>query len=223
MRTRTMVPAGLALALTGGAATAQTVTHEFTFDGVPIMTPASSLAQPDGLGLGFFGAVFAPDENEFGEPIPGTERWRIDADAPAVVVDDPSRFGRGQAPSPTNALEALFQPVLLTFEVPFNLGAGGFSTVLDNDPFGDNGFLPGFEGIAVHFFDADFGLIERLPVDQTEPGFEVLAGGYANVGSILLPAGAFYDNLRISGTPVPGAGAGALLGLAGAVAARRRK
>ncbi len=212
-----------AAGLCASQALAQVVNHEFTFDGVPAGTAVNSLSQPPTLRLTFDNAHFAPRLNSQGFPIPGTERWRPDLNAPAVIVDDPSLFGRGQAPSPSNALEALFQPVLLTFRIPLDIDANGFRTVLDNDTFGFNGFLPGFENIAVHFFDPTATLIDRVQVDQTTPGFEVLTGSHANVKWILLPAGAFYDNLRIAGTVIPTPSAAGLIALAGLFALGRHR
>lgn len=204
-----------------GAASGGMVDFTYNFDGVPILTEANTLPGPSGLGVEFVNAVLSPDLDSFGDPIPGTTRWRPDITAPAVTVDDPSRYGRGAAPSPSNALEALFQPVLIIFDVPFNVDS--FSTTLDNDTFGANGFLPGFADIAVQFFAWGTARVGNVPVDQTTAGFQVSAGSIANVGAILLPAGAFYDDLRLTGTVVPTPGPAALFSLGLLAMARRRR
>lgn len=215
--------AGTSCVIVATATAGVSISHTFDFDAFAPGAQANSFPQPPGLGASFWNAVYAPDLDPFGAPIPGTERWRVDETAPPVIVDDPLVYGRGAAPSVPNALEALFQPVLINLETPFNLDTNGFSAVLDNDTFGFNGFLPGFHDIAVLFLDP-FGVeLGRLQVNQTQPGFVVSGGGLQNVASILLPGGAFYDNIFISGVAVPTPGAVALLGLAGLVGVRRRR
>lgn len=212
------------LAAAALASSASAVTHTFDFDAFASGTQANTITQPAGLDVTFHNAYFGPDIDPITlEPIPGTERWRVDDTAPPVVIDNPETYGRGPAPSPLNALECLFQPVLVNFTNPFNFDADGFRAVLDNDPFGFNGFLPGFGDIAVLFLASSGAEIARLQVDQTTPGFQVSGGGYQNVASLLLPGGAFYDNIFFSGVAVPAPGAASLLALAGAGAAFRRR
>jgi hypothetical protein len=125
----------------------------------------------------------------------------VDSTAPEVLVDNPDLYGRGAAPSPENALEVLFQPVLLRL--------GGltdslvFRTTLDLDTYGDNGFLPGFEDIDIQFLGTGGVPLLSLPVDQTAPGFYAEAGPLNGVAEILFPAGAFYDDLSIQFDPRP--------------------
>src|SRR5262249_38270031 len=126
------------------------------------------------------------------------------------------------APSPVNALDALFQPVLVTFARPMNLEPSGFSVALANGTFGINGFLPGNEDISLQFYDSSNQLLGRIPVNQTAQGSIAVGGSLNGVAFVLIPGGAFYDNVHISGTPVP---APAGLGLLGGClfAARRRR
>ena len=211
----------LAVGLTTSAS-AQ-VSYEFTFDDAPAGTQANSLSQPTGLNVSFHFAVFAPDQDEFGDDIPGSEHWQIDLTAPPVLIDNPADWGRGDAPSVPHALEAVFQPVMILFDTPFNLDPLGFSTILDNDTFGFDGTLPGFEDIAALFFDPNDGLIDQIQIDQSEPGFVVETGGYQNLSYVVLPSNAFYDNVFISGTPVPEAATLTLLALGAFAVVRKRR
>lgn len=209
-----------ALLSTAGVAAAG-ISYEFTFDDVATGTAANALPQPPALGVSFYNAEYTPDLDPQGDPIPGTEKWRIDNSAPTVIVDNPNNYGRGDAPSPLNALEALFQPVLVLFPAPFDIDPAGLSMVLDLDTFGTNGLLPGNEQIAVQFLNAASSLISSVRVDQTTPGYVVNAGPVTDVSAMLLPAGAFYDNLSISGVPEPTSLA--LLAIGAAAASRRRR
>ncbi len=182
------------------AAPSAAISYEFKFDEVPAGTAANTLSQPPGLGVSFFNAEFVPEVDSEGDVIPGSEHWTIDPLAPPVLVEDPNNFFYGNAPSPLNALEAVFQPVLVQFDIPFNFDPAGFRTVLDLTPFGLNGTLPGFEDVAVKCYGTGGDLLGTIPVDQTTPG---LGGGLQAVQFALLPSGAFYDNLLISGEPVP--------------------
>jgi hypothetical protein len=214
----------LALAAAGSAAQARAV-HTFTFDELPAGSRANQLPSPPELGASFFNAVFAPLIDPIsGLPIPGTERWRVDAGAPDVLINDPITFGRPAAPSAPNALEALFQPVLITFPVSLLLNPDGFSLQMANGSFGFNGNLPGFEDISAQFYDNDGRLLARLPIDQTRQGLIVSGAPTAGspVRSILIPAGAFYDNIRIDGVQVPSPGWAGLLA-AGMLTRRRRR
>jgi hypothetical protein len=169
----------------------------FNFDSLP----AGSLANDFSTSaLRFAPAVFAPDRDADDLEIPGTEKWRPDPAAPPVIVDNPLAYGRGPAPSPDNALDALLQPVLLKLAAPVEIAA--FSATLDNDDLGMNGFDPAFADVAVHFLGADGRVLLQLPVNQTQPGFRVILDApLADVNCVLLPAGAFYDDLVLM--PIP--------------------
>ncbi len=210
-----------ALAITGAASARPAAT--FTFDELPSGSQANSFAQAAALGVSFSYAALLPDLDPSGDPIPGTTHWRPDITAPTVTVSNPLLFNRGPAPSGSNALDALWQPVLISFSTAYNLDANGFSLVADNSRFGLNGLLPGFADIAVQFYDAGNNLLGSSPINQTVPGFTVTTGGFSNVSYILIAAGKFYDNITISGTPVPAPSAFlALLPLAAAAGRRRR-
>ena len=211
--------------LAGSVAQAAPINYTFTFDGVPNGTAVNTIPQPAVVGTSFYNAIYTPNLDAFGDPIAGTEKWRIDTDptTPAVTAENPSLYARGAAPSPTNALQALFQPVIVTFAQPINLTGSGFSGVLDNDTFGSNGFLAGFSDIAVKFYDTNNTLLQSVPIDQTTPGFAFTnPTALANVSYVVLPAGAFYDNLAIVGNSVPEPASFGLLLLPAMVVLQRR-
>ena len=182
----------------------------FTFDSVTTGTDANSLSQ---AGITFQPGVFTPDTDTDGIDIPGTEKWRVDGTAPAVTVDNPNLFGRGAAPSPNNALNALFQPVLVLF--PTSTTVTSFSATLDNDTFGD-------AHLSVNFYDSNDNLLKSVAVDQTVAGFTFDSGAITGLSKVVLPAGAFYDNVGFTAVPeVDGRVLTAGLLLAGAALARR--
>ncbi len=202
--TMALLLAGLAVAVPARATT-------FTFDGVASGSSANSLSQ---AGITFQAGTFLPDTNAEGLDVPGTEKWRVDFSSPAVTVDNPGLFGRGIAPSGGNALNALFQPVIVLY--PGTSGFTRFSTVLDNDKFGD-------ANVAVNFYDSKDRLIASLPVDQTIPGYVIESGPLDGVSKVVLPAGAFYDNVSVTSVPEPSTWALAGVGLAALLWQARRK
>ena len=204
----------LVLGACGTCLSASAAAFNLRFDSLADGANANIDAPP---GLRFDYAVLSPDLDLFGDPILGTDKWRIDLDplTPPVSVKD-------------HALDAFLQPVLISFNTLFDIT--GFSTRLDNDSFGFNGTLPGLEDISVQFFGSSGNLLGRIAVDQTTPGFIASGAGFSGVAAILLPGGATYDDISIrtpSVAPVPevtlpgtiGVGAIALGGL---VLRRRR-
>ena len=164
-------------------------------------TSANSLSQ---AGVTFQPGVFRPDTSADGLDLPGTEKWRVDSTAPLVTVDHPGLYGRGFAPSGDNALNALFQPVIVLF--PASTDLTGFSAKLDNDTFGD-------ARLSVSFYDANDRLLSSLPLDQTVPGYTVSSGTISGVSKLVLPGGAFYDNVNVGISTVPEPSTWALLGV----------
>ena len=205
---KTSLPLALLATALAGALPARATL--FTFDSVVSGTDANSLSQ---AGVTFQPGIFTPDTDSFGSDIPGTEKWRVDGTAPAVTVDNPNLFGRGNAPSPNNALNALFQPVLVLF--PTSTDVTGFTATLDHDTFGD-------AHLTVNFYDTNDNLLSSLPLDQTVPGFTFTSGALNGLSKVVLPAGAFYDNVSFTAVPeVDGRVLTAGLLLAGAALARR--
>lgn len=203
------------------AAHAQTFNFVETFEGFALNSTITSIPTATTLGLNVAPAFYGPLLDGLGDPIPGTDAWRVDLLAPGLTVENPIAYGRGPAPSGILALNAIFQPTLLIFSEPVNLAA--FALTLDNDVFGDNGLLPGNDAIAVQFLDAAGVIIASIPLNQTQPGFVGNSGAVAGVYSVYIPAGAFYDDLRLSGTVIPAPAAAGLLALGTAVSLRRRR
>lgn len=198
----------------GAALSAHAVSFSVDFDGVPSGAPANSVAP---AGLTFEPAAYLPDYDGFGDPIPGTDKWRVDITAPPLTIENPEDYGRGPAPSPQGALQALFQPTLLLFNAGDTLD---LSVTLDNDAFGD-------PVLDILFLNVAGNIVGSLTTDQTVPGFTATySGSLPQVAQILFPAGAFYDNLKLTvvpegGTVLSGVGVG-FLALAGWLVRRRR-
>ena len=181
------------------------------FDSMPSGTQANLFA-PIGLDIQF--GVYGPSLDSFGDPIPGTDHWIIDTTAPTVLVEDPSTYLYGSAPSPTNALNAKEQTVLFLFDSPFDVTH--FSTVLDNSTLGALG------PHNIEFYDASDTLLYSLPTDQGIPGFTASYDGLIpGVSKVVLPGSAFYDNVSV--VPEPGSLASLIGGAALLLSWRRRR
>lgn len=197
------------IALGGLASDSRAASVLLNFDSIATGAPADDAAV--GLSLRFDLASYLPEYDAFGDPIPGSEAYRPDPEPFDVVrATNPSAVGYGAAPSPSNALDALDQGVLLTFDTPLDLSL--FSVTLDQSAFG----FPGTFDIV--FQDASGHALQLLPTQQSVPGFVAsVTATISGVSSIYLPGGAFYDNLGFTTVPEPSAlllGGLALAGLA---------
>lgn len=202
----TLLGAALAVA---SAASVQAATV-IDFDGVSSGSTANSAAP---AGFGFAEAEYVTATDEFGDEIPGSEHWQAVAGASDVLVNNPIGFGFPAAPSAPNALDAVSAPVLL--QVSGGIDLGGFSltaTTFDGATFG------GAPSASILFLDAAGLALGQLD-SQNIPGFFPSLGSPINgVSSILLPSGAFYDNIHVAAVPLPAAVwlfGGALAGLLG--------
>lgn len=151
-----------------------------------------------------------------GDPLPAPS-YLPDPMAPGITVGDPSARGYG-APVSGNALDAVDQAVLFSFSAPQDISA--FGVTLDNSTLGTP------FGTAVEFYDALDALLYSINVDQTTSGYSVSqsALAIAGVSKIVLPAGAFYDNLSLTTVAAaPEPSRALLLGLGLGVAAFRRR
>lgn len=186
MKTQLLAALALAAAFPAGLL-AQGYT--FRFDHVASGSPANSALSG---GVTVEPAFYAPSLDGDGNDIPGTEAWRTDTFAPAVTVDNPMTFDRGEAPSPSNALNALFQPVMLLFPTPEFVGM--FRVTLDGDEFGS--IMP------IEFYDSFDTLIWSTTIDQSISYLQVNENpGVGDVSKIVLPGGAFYDNIQVEAVP----------------------
>ncbi|MES2825106.1 MAG: VPLPA-CTERM sorting domain-containing protein [Pseudomonadota bacterium] len=169
------------------------------FDNVPTGATATSAAPS---GIAFYQAHYVNDLDAFGDEIPNTQKFQIDAENNAlypVTVGNPTVNGYGAAPSGSNALNALDQAVLMRFDTAQNLDS--FSVTLDNSTFGN------LSQSALYFLDASKTIIGQIDFDQTVMGLIVnLNTPLTGVQEILLSSGAFYDDISFSNTtvaPVP--------------------
>lgn len=213
-----LLAASAAIVALAGSASA--LTFSTNFDGGSAGDPASALNTAD---FSFHNGIHAPLQDEFGDDIPGSSQWQIDAASDAafpVFVDNPANSGYGAAPSGALSLQVIDQTVLIRFAYDVDITA--FSVTLDNSGFGNlfNSSINFVNGASV---------LAGIDVDQTVPGFQAsLSGPVSGVRTIVLPTTAFYDDLSFSFTasavPEPSTYAaiagGALLGFA---AWRRRR
>jgi hypothetical protein len=190
----------------------------FDFDGA---TPASTSGTPLPAVVTLENAYWETlDDN--GDPltVPG---FRADAGSPVVAVGDPAVAGYGSAIS-GNALDATNGPVMFTFASALNLS--NFGVTLDNSGFGNiqqTGGNPAF-GTNILFYDAADNLVGFIGVDQTVSGFSVAdVSTFENVSKVVLPSGAFYDNVSFSAQAVPEPSVTAIGGLGLLMLFRRRR
>jgi hypothetical protein len=191
-------------------------TVQINFDSVAAGSAANSAAP---AGIQFNQAHFVNDTDAYGDEIPNTEKWQIDtlnnASFP-VTVDNPASSGYGAAISGNNALNALWQPVLMHFDTAINLT--GFSVVADNSTYGD------LSSSYLYFLDSGKNILSQVMFDQTAPGALIaLAIPVNGVRDVLLPSGAFYDNFQVSSVPLPASLPLFLAGLAVMGVVKRRK
>jgi hypothetical protein len=178
---------GAALATLLAATASAQITASFNFDALPDGATASLFNTPQ---ISFHQAHFVPFTDALGDPIAGSDHWEIDLVNDSlfpVTAENPLTYGSGPAPSGTNALQALWQPVLLSFDTTYNLQS--FSFTADNDTYG---FL-----FAVSFINST-GTVTEVPFDQSIAGFQFNAANIDGITGIVLPSGAFYDNITVA-------------------------
>ena len=209
------VAAAAGSALAGGPPP-NTFSLAFNFDSLPSGSLASLFSTSQ---VSFHNAKFTPTLDGFGDPIVGTDHWQIDTASDTafpLLVQNPNLFGRGNAPSPANALNGLDQEILVQFDHPYLLTS--FSVTLDNDTFGLS--------TAQISFVTGTSTVLSVGADQTVAGFVVNQGPLATpISGIVLPGGAFYDNIAVAATVPEPSTWSALAGVAalGLAALRRRR
>ncbi len=183
--------------------------------------PFTSDATPSVSGsplVGTLSAAYAYIEtvDANGDPL-SAPSYRPDTTSPAITVGDPSARGYG-APIAGNALDAVDQSVLFSFSTPQDISA--FGVTLDNSTLGTP------FGTAIEFYNALDALLYSINVDQTSSGFTVNQSALALLGvsKVVLPAGAFYDNLNLTSVAAaPEPSRVLLLGLGAGFAVFRRR
>jgi hypothetical protein len=208
-----------AVALLGATATGvkadDIITYNFDFDNVAAGTLVSALL-PATISINPAVQDFAYDENFL--PIPGTLRWRIDPNAPAVPIVT-TEAGQPSAPSGLNMMGDRLSPILISLNAPLNY-FNAVTFTLDNDTFGDT-------AIDALLLDANGATVASVATNQTQPGGTyTLTSTNKAAQYVLLPAGANYDNLAITASTAPEPGTLILAGvglLTGGIVRRKRR
>ncbi len=213
----TLASFGITLALAATARAQTNLDVTLNFDTSASGALANSVAPS---GVSFAPAVYAPDVNGDGDPISGTDAWRVDTTAPAITIQNTFNYNGFAAPSGANALDGQFSPVLISLDPTRYRGWSRVSFTLDNDPFGQT--LP------VDFCNALGIIVQSVTINQITAGLQFDVVPQAGLQKLTLPAGAFYDNLRLRAVAVPEPGTLALfvfgiLPLAAGVIARRKR
>ena len=204
-----------ASAVFAAAASLQAQSFLIDFDSVSDGASAN-LAAPSGVSFGI--GTFSPNLDSEGDVIPGTSRWQVDTSAGSPVVRNPSFYDRGAAPSAPNALDAVFETVLVRFGS--SMALSNFSIALDNDSFGT-------DGVAIEFYSVGATantLLASIAIDQSIPGLIAsLSTPITGVDMVVLPSGALYDSLAFTVVPEPSEWAVAAAGMMGVIAWMRSR
>lgn len=187
--------------LSASAARAQQTTTTFNFDDISAGTSVNTLV-PAGSGIGFFPAVRRVDEN--GNLIQPAQ-YTIDPDptVPPVTVAAASLPGGG------NALDAELGPLLVLFDPNVYLfGIDAFSLVLD-DYLNPPAFV-----LPILFYNANDTQVLSVNLSRANIG-QTISPSVAGLGvqKVVLPGGAFYDNLRVTGQAIPEPSTAILVGM----------
>lgn len=188
------------------AATGHAALYSFDSNATVASSSGPSLGSSVQIGYGMTEEIL----DEFGSDT-GRVRWVFDSSSPDSITDNPASYGYGSAGSSLNAFN---QTVMLQFTDIFNLST--FAIFMDESPFGATS--------QVEFYDADDNLITTLDAFGLTPGYQITGSNINGVSKIVLPAGAFYDNMTLTGSAVPEPGSASLAVVAAlALASRRRR
>ena len=112
-----------------------------------------------------------------------------------------------------NALDGGLSSTYVYVDPAVFAGRVSFGVTLDRNAFGD-------PSASVRFFDASGVLVDSVTLDQTVPGLRFTYSAKA-FDHVLLPSGAYYDDLTIAPVPEPASLAALAIGALGL--ARRRR
>jgi hypothetical protein len=125
----------------------------------------------------------------------------VDASAGPVTASSPLLAGYGPDID-GDALDGILSPIMFTFAHPLDIT--GFRAMLDDSTLGN---LPGL-GTSIEFYTSFGALIGSIGINQDIASFEAIgAGPFNGVSKMVLPSGAFYDNVEFTGVssiPEPG-------------------
>jgi hypothetical protein len=190
------------------ASTAQAADYHFDFSQADSLTRYAGVSFSNAINADIYDANF----NIIGQ------HWITDTDTPAVGLEAMSTYGyQGSAANGVTGLQALWQPVLMSFASPISISS--FSLKQDDSSYG----FPGHTQI--RFLDAN-GQQIGSEIDYLQSGTVNISSAMARTGvsSIMLASGKFYTNIDvISAVPEAETYAMLLAGLAVlAVVGRRR-
>lgn len=180
----------------------------FSFDSNATVNSSTGPALGSSVQIGF--GITEDILDGFGSDT-GRDRWVFDPAPIDPITENPATFGYGPSGSSLNAFN---QTVLINFGDVFNLTT--FSIFMDGSTFGSTS--------SVEFYNANDDLITSLDALGLIANYEVTGSNINGVSKIVLPPGAFFDNMTLAGSAVPEPGSVMLLGLASlGLAARRRR
>lgn len=194
------------LALAATMATGHAALYSFDSNGTVNNSSGPALGSSVQIGFGVTEDIL----DEFGSET-GRVRWVFDSAPLDPITADPASEGYGPSGSSLNAFN---QTVLISFSTAFNLTT--FSIFMDASAFGSTS--------GVEFYDVNDELIATLDAFGLIPNYEVTGSNISGVSKIVLPGGAFFDNMTLAGSAVPEPGSVTLAGLAAlALISRRRR
>lgn len=168
----------------------------FTFDASSLTTTTGDLL-PTTVAINY---AYLVDKDANGDPL-AVPYFDVDPTAPLVTASSPLLAGYGPDID-GDALDGVLSPIMFTFAHPLDIT--GFRAMLDDSTYG----TPAGFGTAIEFYTSFGALIGSIGIDQATASFEAIgAGPFNGVSKMVLPSGAFYDNVEFNGVssiPEPG-------------------
>lgn len=183
----------------------------FTFDSNATVNAAQGTLGTDvSIGFGMLSEVYDSEFNLIGE------EWTFVTSPIDAITETPSNAGYGSSTT-NHALFGINEPILIVLADAFNISS--FSVFLDDSTLGNLFATP------IEFYDASGALITSIDTFQNIANYEAIGSNINGVKSIVLPSGAMYDNLTITGSAVPEPASALLggLGVLGLLVRRTRR